>query len=105
MTSRTPSNTRQLSESNQLRSLAGSKRQVARAESALIVLHRANLAHPTAIRQRYEHALRFRLLHPDASLAELAAMLGMSKHRYWRLLSRALDCADKLEAKQEQVQA
>lgn len=106
MTKQQPANMPLLHGSNQLRSLAGSARQVARAEPALIVLHRANLAHPSPVRRRYESALRLRLLHPEASLAELAALAGMSKHRYWRTLARALAVADKLEAKQkEQVRA
>ena len=97
-----PANMPLLHESNQLRSLAGAKRQVARAEHALTVIHRADLADPSPVRRRYEKALRLRLLHPEASLLELATLAGMSKHRFWRTLARALDCADRLEAKQKE---
>lgn len=98
MTTKPPVNMPTLHESNQLRSRDGARRQVARAEPALIALHRAAIANPgSPVRQRYIQALGLRLNYPQASLSELAAKMGMSKARYWRILSRALDCADRLE--------
>lgn len=85
-----------LTDANRLRNEQGSARQVAAAQAALPVLR----SYPTNglttpdVLSRYRLALRLRILYPNATLTELGREMGVSKHRYWRLLARALKLAE-----------
>lgn len=53
---------------------------------------------PAGIFNRYYEALNARVDHPDASLAEIAAWLGLRKDQYSARLRRAIAYAQSLEA-------
>ncbi|MDP7703228.1 hypothetical protein [Mycobacterium sp. TY815] len=53
---------------------------------------------PAGMFGRYHRALTARVEHPDASLAEIAARLGLRKDQYSARLRRAIAYAQTLEA-------
>lgn len=87
---------------NQSRTRTAAARTVADAWAAIDVIARHE---PTGDRDersalRYRDALKARHDNPEASLAEIAASLGMTKHIYSARLRRALRYAAKIQAAQ-----
>jgi len=93
----------ELHESNGRRTIVAAARTVAQACAGIDIID----AHePTSVRDaraafRYRHVLKARHQHPDSSLAEIAAALGVSKDTYSAALRRALAYAARLAAAQK----
>ena len=96
-------NQAELARSNQLRSLAAAEKTVAKARAAipLVLSQTPTTPHATQARERYLAALVVRVDNPTASIAELAAIEGLTKNAYWSELRRALLCANRIRLAKE----
>ncbi|MCX8559806.1 hypothetical protein OS122_02690 [Mycolicibacterium mucogenicum] len=97
-----PMNHPELHEANQARTRAAAARTVAQACAAMDIIdchEPANNRDQDAVFIHW-HALKARHDNPDASLAEIAAILGITKDTYSARLRRALQYAAKLQAAQ-----
>lgn len=84
----------QFVDANGRRTADAARVQCKRAASAIRVLKRHRTDH--YLHNRYLEVLGARVMYPQSSLAEIAALNGETKDRYWSALRRAFAYADRL---------